>query len=321
VHLRKRLMKHTSIALLFPGQGSQIIGMGQALAGSYPHANSIYKQADQILGFSLSTIAWQGPEADLNDTVNTQPALLTHSIAAFYTFQELLPELIPAFIAGHSMGEISALVAAGSFKFQDALHLVRKRGELMKRSGIQAPGGMAAILGLDIPLLETICLQASSDEEIVQVANDNCPGQVVISGANNALDKAISLSKAAGAKRAIRLPVSIAAHSPLMATAQTDFNQEVDNTPISTPAIPIIGNVNAIPLSTTQAIQGDLRDQLTHRVRWTESIQYMIRQGINSFIEVGTGSVLTGLVKRIEPTAECFQLGTPDDFVKFCSSI
>jgi [acyl-carrier-protein] S-malonyltransferase len=219
------------------------------------------------------------------------------------------------------MGELSALIAAKASSFKDALLLARKRGELMKRSGIESPGGMAAILGLDIPVLDDICAQASTHEEIVQVANDNCPGQVVISGSSNALDRALSLAQQAGAKRAIRLAVSIAAHSPLMTSAQADFNQAVNSTLINDPTIPLIGNVTASPLLSNSAIRSDLQDQLTHRVRWTESIQYMISQGVSNFIEIGSGSVLSGLVKRIDRQANCFTLGSPEDFSKLAASI
>ncbi|MCE7860641.1 MAG: ACP S-malonyltransferase, partial [Chloroflexi bacterium CFX2] len=203
-------------AFIFPGQGSQTVGMGKPLAGEFPETKKLFDEADSILGVSLSSLMWNGPEADLNDTVNTQPALFLHSIASFQTFTRLFPGFEPASVAGHSLGELSALAAAGTLSFADGLRLVRKRGELMKRAGELAPGGMAAILSVDIPTLEKVCEEASTAEELVQVANDNCPGQVVISGAKAAVERAMAGAKAAGAKRALPLAVSIAAHSPLM---------------------------------------------------------------------------------------------------------
>ena len=303
-------------AFVFPGQGSQVLGMGKDLAGAYPVAAEIFAQADQILGFALTQIAWQGPEEDLNDTLNTQPALLTHSVAALRVFQERNPGFRPAYVAGHSMGELSALVACGTLPFAAALKLARERGRLMKQAGEVNPGGMAAILGLDILTLESICAAASTMDEIVQVANDNCPGQVVISGASAALDRAVSAAQKAGARRAMRLAVSIAAHSPLMAHAQQAFNQAVNAAPFVEPALPLVGNVAATPLVTADAIRADLQGQLNSRVRWTESVQWMAAQGVTAFVELGTGSVLGGLIKRIARDAVGLAAGNPADFDK-----
>lgn len=301
-------------AFLFPGQGSQKVGMGFDLAEAFPRARDIFDQADKWLDIPLSRIAWQGPEETLNDTLNTQPALLVHSIAALQIFKDRLTTFKPTLVAGHSMGELSALVASDSLPFLDTLSLVRKRGELMKQAGEVNPGGMAAILGLDLKTIEEICSEVSQPEEIVQVANDNCPGQVVISGANDALDEALQLAERAGARRVIKLAVSIAAHSPLMALAQSDFNDAVDKSPINNPNISIIGNVNASPLTTSKDIISDLQSQLNSRVRWTETINYMIANGVDTFLEFGSGSVLTGLLKRISRKVTGISIGDPQDF-------
>ncbi len=306
----------TKIAFVFPGQGSQSVGMGRALAQEYLAAREIFMEADDILGFPLSHIAWEGPEDCLNDTINTQPALFVHSIAVLRVIQATGFELIPSFVAGHSMGELIALVAAGAISFPDGLRLVRIRGELMKRAGDVSPGGMAAVLGLDIATLDQLCARASNEAEIVQVANDNCPGQVVISGSNAALDRVQPLLESAGARRVIRLAVSIAAHSPYMATSQTDFNQAIASMLIKPPLIPIISNVTASPMLTADEIKEDLQNQLTHRVRWTESIQYLANEEVSECYEVGNGSVLSGLVKRIDHRIATIPLSSPADFVK-----
>jgi [acyl-carrier-protein] S-malonyltransferase len=288
--------------------------MGRSLSRIYPAANEIFNQADDILGFPLSHIAWEGPEDCLNDTINTQPALFTHSIAVLQVIHSLNLDLVPTFVAGHSMGELSALVAAGSLSFGDGLRLVRIRGELMKRAGEISPGGMAAVLGLDIPQIDQLCLQASTPSDIVQVANDNCPGQVVISGSNVALDRVQPMLEQAGARRVLRLAVSIAAHSPYMSTSQDDFNKSIASTLIKDSYTPIIGNVTAKPLLDKDTIKNDLQNQLTHRVRWTESINFLISEGITEFIEIGNGSVLCGLTKRIARNVIATPLGNPEDF-------
>lgn len=291
--------------------------MGSGLCAAYKVAQDTFIDADQILGFPLTEIAWLGPPEKLNDTQNTQPALMVHSVAALRVFDEIFPGFTPQYVAGHSMGELSALVASDTLDFENALRLVRSRGESMKSADEIAPGGMAAIIGLKIPTLEDICLQASKGEEIVQVANDNCPGQVVISGSTPALERAMELSRTAGARLTKRLDISIAAHSPLMASAQERYSTAVSSAPLSTPAIPIVGNVHAVPLHSQQEIRDDLQAQLTSRVQWTESIQYMIDQGIINFIELGTGSVLVGLLKRIDRSVNGFRFGEPEDIAQF----
>jgi [acyl-carrier-protein] S-malonyltransferase len=301
-------------AFLFPGQGSQTPGMGKDLAETYPIARQLFDQADALLGFPLSSLMWNGPKEQLDDTLNTQPALYLHSIAAWTVFTHLFPHFKPAVLAGHSLGELSALTAAGALSFTDGLLLVRRRGELMQRAGEQNPGGMAAILGLDLPTLEQICAQASAPGETVQIANDNCPGQIVISGHTPALQRAIENAKAAGARRALPLAVSIAAHSPLMDTIQREWNAAIDACPLNDPLIPIISNVHARPMHTAEELRADLKAQMQSRVRWTESVQTMLEMGIQAFVEAGSGEVLLGLVKRIAPSASRFPLGAPADF-------
>lgn len=305
------------VAFLFPGQGSQAVGMGQALASQYASARAVFQEADDLLGFSLSKLAWEGPEEELNDTLNTQPALLVHSVAVLRVLKENYPGLQPAFVAGHSMGELSALVASQVLDYPDALRLVRVRGEQMKMAGELSPGGMAAILGLNLPAINQVCLEASKGEEIVQIANDNSPGQVVISGSTAALQRALDLALQAGAKRAIPLAVSIAAHSPLMIHAQTGFNQAVEQAPIRDPEIPLVGNVTAQPLTSAASVKADLQAQLLSRVRWTESVEFMRAKGVTRFLELGSGSVLTGLLKRIDRQAKGVALGTPDELEAF----
>jgi [acyl-carrier-protein] S-malonyltransferase len=310
---------NSKIAFIFPGQGSQSIGMGLQLADEFPAAKEVFYKADRLLGIALSKIAWEGPQEMLDDTLNTQPALMTHSYALLRVLHNLFPNLQPAAVAGHSMGELSALVSAGALSFDEGLLLVRRRGELMKQAGEKSPGGMAAILGLEINQLEEICEAASDGSEVVQIANDNCPGQVVISGAEPALERAMQAAQDGGARKVVRLAVSIAAHSPLMVYAQEEFTKSVASTNIKTPVTPVIGNVKAIPLVSVEDIQSDLRAQLNNRVRWTESIQYLISNGVDTFIEIGNNSVLTGLLKRIDRSAKGISISTPDDLQKISS--
>jgi [acyl-carrier-protein] S-malonyltransferase len=303
-----------STAFVFPGQGSQSPGMGKELAEAYPLARQTFEEADAILGYYLSQLMWDGPTDELNDTINTQPALYVHSVAVLRVFMDYYPDFTPAWVAGHSLGELSALTAAGSLAFPEGLTLVRKRGELMKRAGQIAPGGMAAILGLEIPVLEKVCGDASIDLEIVQVANDNCPGQVVISGAKAAVERAIDGAKAAGAKRAIPLAVSIAAHSPLMGPVQQEFKEAVESAQVLGSAVPVVSNVYAKPIDTADMLRADLVAQLTSRVRWTQSVQYLVDQGVRNFVEIGSGNVLIGLIRRISASGNGIPLGSPKNF-------
>jgi len=301
-------------AFVFPGQGSQVIGMGSALASAFPIARATFAEADVLLDLPFSQMMWNGPEAELNDTVNTQPALFIHSLAVYRVFESFFPGVRPAFMAGHSLGQLSAITAAGALSFADGLQLVRKRGELMKLAGEINPGGMAAVLGADIPTLDRVCAEASTADEIVQVANDNCPGQVVISGHKLALERAMLGAKAAGAKRVQLLAVSIAAHSPLMDSIQFDWDRAVKVTPFEDVLTPVVGNVSAAPMLQAAALRRDVMGQMQSRVRWRESVQWMVAQGVDTLIELGSGSVLGGMMKRLAEGVRCLPLGNPVDF-------
>lgn len=302
--------KHT--AFVFPGQGSQKVGMGKELAEADPSARAVFAEADDILGFHLSHLCWEGPAEELNDTAVTQPALLTHSIAVLRALEARHPGWRPAIVAGHSLGEFSALVSAGALDFAPALRLVQARGRLMKAAGERNPGGMAAVLGVEVEQVDSICRQVEAESgKVVQVANDNCPGQIVISGDEVALTTAMERLAAAGAKRTIRLAVSIAAHSALMAPAIPTFSQEVDEAGVRDPAIPVVGNVRAEVLGSAAEIRADVKAQLTSRVRWTESVRRMIAGGVQTFAEVGTGDVLIGLIRRIDRSPSLVALDLP----------
>jgi [acyl-carrier-protein] S-malonyltransferase len=305
-----------SIALVFPGQGSQFVGMAQELAGASAAAQRIVDEADRVIGFALSELMFTGPAETLEDTINAQPAILTASIAALEAVSERLGEqgkapLAPTMVAGHSLGEFSALVAAGVLDFPSALALVRERGRLMKEAGTERPGGMAAVLGLDDDALSAVC-QEASDTGIVVLANRNCPGQTVISGEVAALERAMELAKEHGAKRVARLGVSIASHSPLMAAAAAQFADLVNRTPMSDPAIPVYANITAAPLTTSADVRAELSRQIECPVNWTGSVRAMIAAGTSTFFELGPGNVLTGLIKRIDREARTLSVADLD---------
>jgi [acyl-carrier-protein] S-malonyltransferase len=303
-----------SIAYLFPGQGSQSVGMGRALVEQYPVAADTFAEADAILGFSLSELCFNGPAETLTDTTNAQPAILTASIAAWRSLRAARPEMpAPAGMAGHSLGEYSALVAAGALDFADAVRLTRTRGELMARAGAAHPGAMAAILKLDDAIVSALCAQAEAETgDVAQVANYNAPGQVVISGGTAGVNAVMELVKQAGGRPRL-LAVSIAAHSPLMASAAEEFARHVDATPFSAPHVPVVGNLSACPLETPEEIRAELVGQLTGSVQWTGSVFKLQELGAERFVEVGPGDVLTGLVKRILTEPQFANVRNPED--------
>ncbi|MBP9500898.1 MAG: ACP S-malonyltransferase [Candidatus Promineofilum sp.] len=292
-----------STAILFPGQGSQSVGMGRDLVDREPAARALFDEADERLGFALSRLCFEGPEEALTDTAVQQPALFTTSLAAWAVLQQR-GQADAAYVAGHSLGEFSALAAAGAFSFADGLALVRRRGELMKLAGERQPGGMAAVLGLDADVVAELCARVAAETgRYVAIANDNCPGQIVISGHETALLPAIEALSAAGVRKVVRLPISIAAHTPLMGAVAEEFAAAVDATPISAARTPAVANVTARPIQTPEEIRLELKAQLTSPVAWTESIRYLSAHGVDTCLEVGPGDVLLGLVKRIDREA------------------
>lgn len=306
------------VAFLFPGQGSQVVGMGKDFVDAYPTARQTFEQADDFLGFALSDLCLNGPAESLNDTINTQPALYVTSMAILRVLRDELPSAAPAFAAGHSFGEFTALAAFSSLTFEDGLRLVRERGRLMKEAGTKQSGAMAAILALDIEPVRALCAAARAETGgTLVVANDNCPGQVVISGDDATLERALVLAKDAGARRALKLAVSIAAHSPLMESSAEEFRHALAATTFQTPSIPIYGNVSAAPLTSVDAIREELGAQLTSPVRWRESMQAMIADGAATFVEIGPKDVLTGLIKRIDGDKATVNLNSVENFLKF----
>lgn len=294
--------------------------MGRALVAASPAAQAVFASADDTLGFALSDLCFNGPQTDLDDTINTQPALLTTSVAVLRALEEASqahgqPLARPQFCAGHSLGEYSALVAAEALVFTDALRLVRERGRLMKKAGAAQPGGMAALIGADDGVAQVVAAAAG-----VQIANFNAPGQIIVSGAAEGIAKLAEVAKAHGIRRVIPLAVSIAAHSALMGSVVEEFRAAVQATPIEPPRIPVISNVTARPLADVAAIRQELVDQLTASVYWVASIQYLADHGVTTFVELGSGNVLTGMVKRILKEPEARAVGTPDEIEAYLGS-
>lgn len=321
-------------ALLFPGQGSQQVGMATSVAAVYPAAQDALAEADDVLAFPLSRLMAEGPEETLTDTINAQPALLAASIAILRALESELgaglgeqagtpaiQEGLQVYLAGHSMGEYSALVAARSLAYADGLRLVRERGRLMKEAGTRSPGMMAAILGLDEDKVDAICAEVTAKGGIAQVANDNCPGQIVISGDIAGMQAAMEALAAAGAKKVVPLAVSIAAHSPLMRPAAEELQAAIVATPLAPPQAPIIGNTTAAPLTSVEAIRSELGAQLTGSVRWTATLQYLVDAGVTTFVEIGPGEVLSGLVKRVARGATRLSVAEPEAVRTYVQSL
>lgn len=308
-------------AFTFPGQGSQEVGMGKDFAEKYAIARETFEQADDILGFSLSKMCWDGIAEDLNQTINTQPAIYVTSIAILRVLQQESPSAKPAWVAGHSLGELTALTASGAMSFEEGVTLVRTRGRLMQQAGEDSPGAMAALLALDTDKVNELCAKVSDETgKVVVLANDNCPGQIVVSGENDAIDRLIEIAPEAGARRAVKLAVSIAAHSPLMASASDAFKEALNATTFSEPQIPVYGNVSATPLQTVSEIRDELNNQLTHSVRWTESMQGIIAAGAETFVEIGSKDVLSGLMKRIDRKKKRISLNSVEALEAFLNS-
>jgi|DewCreStandDraft_1066081.scaffolds.fasta_scaffold11112_2 [acyl-carrier-protein] S-malonyltransferase len=302
------------LGLLFPGQGSQFVGMGRDLAETDAAVRALFEEADELLGLPLSRVCWEGPAATLTRTDHAQPAILLHSVAVWELLRRRWPDLPVAMAAGHSLGEFSAHAAAGTFDWRDALHLVRLRGQLMAEAGAARPGTMVAVLGLDDVVVERVCAEASGPDGVVVAANFNAPGQVVISGDVIAVERAKPLLEAAGARRVLPLVVSGAFHSPLVAPAREGLAAALAQVPMQPPRWPVVANVTGQPApSEPDAIRQLLVDQLTSPVRWVDGVRTMVAAGVRRFWELGPGTVLSGLVRRIAPEADARSIGTLRD--------
>jgi [acyl-carrier-protein] S-malonyltransferase len=312
-----------SIAFVFPGQGSQAVGMGKGLADAFPAARQVFDEVDAALGEPLSRIMWDGPAETLTLTENTQPALLAHSLAVMRVLQtEAGVDLArdAAFVAGHSLGEYSALAAAGAFTLADAARLVRIRGRAMQKAVPVGVGAMAALLGLEFDSAAAVAAEAAQGQ-VCQAANDNGGGQVVVSGDKAAVERAVEIAKQKGAKRAMMLTVSAPFHCALMQPAADAMAQALAEVSVRAPAVPVVANVIARPVTAPADIVRRLIEQVTGTVRWRDSVAYMAQQGVTAFYELGTGKVLSGLVKRIADGATGVAVGSPDDVAAFRASV
>ncbi len=304
-----------TIAFVFPGQGSQSIGMGKDLDANFSVAHEVFQEVDEALHFNLSQLMFDGDIQELTQTQNAQPAIMATSIAALRCLEKESGKKIneiASFVAGHSLGEYSALCAAGALSLSDTAKLLKARGTFMQEASQKNPGAMAAVLGLSLKEVAALVHTASTDDSLCFIANDNCQGQVVISGHNDAIDRAILKAAEMGAKKSVKLPVSGGFHSPLMKEAGEKMEIELQTTPIVTPLIPIIANITAEAETNAQKIKELLVSQVTGSVRWTESVEYMSAKGVTDYIECGNGKVLSGLIKRITPDSRSINIGNKE---------
>lgn len=311
-----------SIAFVFPGQGSQFVGMGRDLADSFAEARQVFEEVNDALGQDLFRLMVEGPEADLTLTENTQPALMAMSLAVWKVLEARGVDLArhSTFVAGHSLGEYSALTAAGSFTVGDAARLLRIRGQAMQQAVPVGEGAMAAVLGLDLEAVRAVAAEAAAGD-VCTAANDNAPGQVVVSGTRAAIERAVEIAKARGAKRALLLPVSAPFHCALMQPAADRMAEALAAVDIKAPKVPVVANVIAGPTSDPAAIRSLLVEQVTGSVRWRESAIFMAEKGVTKLVEVGAGKVLTGLAKRIDDRLEGVAVGNPQQIDEFVASL
>ena len=311
------------LAFIFPGQGSQEIGMGRALAEAFPAAKAVFEEVDQALGQDLSGLMWSGEIAELTLTANAQPALMAHSLAAMRALEVdfSIPVTAAAFVAGHSLGEYSALAAARALSLSDTARLLRVRGNAMQSAVRPGEGAMAALLGADIAQAEAACAAGREAGGVCEIANDNAPGQLVISGAKAAIDAAIAHAQANGVKKAMALNVSAPFHCSLMQPAAEAMAEALATTVINTPAVPLVANVSASAVTDAETLRQNLVKQVTGRVRWSESIQFMVAQRVTITAEAGPGKVLTVMQRRIEKSLNGLTLGTPEDMEAFAKAM